>query len=88
MIDFGCVSSRILWIKLKFSRVNSYVVVGYGPNEGNGEERERLWNVLDRIVDSVENEYKLCVLGDLNGEIGDRVRNGIVGSFLSSRRER
>ena len=39
-------------------------------------------------VDSVENEYKLCVLGDLNGEIGDRVRNGIVGSFLSSRRER
>ena len=35
VIDFGCVSSRILWIKFKFSRVKVCVVVGYGPNEGN-----------------------------------------------------
>ena len=33
VIDFGCVSSRILWIKFKFSRVKVCVVVGYGPNE-------------------------------------------------------
>ena len=31
-IDFGYVSSRILWIKFKFSRVNVCVVVGYDPN--------------------------------------------------------
>ena len=35
-----CVSSRILWIKFKFSRVKICVVVGYGPNEGDGEERD------------------------------------------------
>ena len=40
IIDFGCVSSRILWIKFKFSRVKVCVVVGYGPNEGIEEERE------------------------------------------------
>ena len=40
VIDFGCFGSRILWIKLKFSRVKVCVVVRYGPNEGNGEERE------------------------------------------------
>ena len=37
VVDFGCVSSRILWTKLKFSRVKFCVV----PNEGDGEERER-----------------------------------------------
>ena len=35
VVKSGCVSSRILWIIFKF-------VVGYGPNEGDGEERE-LW---------------------------------------------
>ena len=40
---------------------------GYGPNEGIGEESERFWNNLDRTVDRVGNEYRLCVLGHLNG---------------------
>ena len=41
VIDFGCVSSRILWFKFKFSRVKVCVVLGYGPNLGYGEERDR-----------------------------------------------
>ena len=41
VIDFGCISFKILWIKFKFSRVKVYVVVGYGPSEGNVEERDR-----------------------------------------------
>ena len=32
VIDFGCVRSRILWIKLKFGRVNICVVVRYGQH--------------------------------------------------------
>ena len=34
------VSSRIPWIKFKFSRVKVCVVVGYSPTEGDSEERE------------------------------------------------
>ena len=41
VIDFGCFSSRTLWIKFKFSRVKVYGVVGYSPREGIGEESER-----------------------------------------------
>ena len=81
VIDFGYVSSRILWIKFKFSRVQVCVVVGYGPNEGIGEEREKFWNDLDRTVDRVGNGYRLCVLGDLNRWIGDRVRASITSAF-------
>ena len=68
MIDFKCVSSRILLIKFKFSRFKvCVVVVWYGPNERIGEERERFWNDMDRTMDRVGNGYRLCVLGDLNG---------------------
>ena len=67
MIDFGCVNSRILRIKFKFPRVKVCVVVGYSPSEGDGEERDRLLNDMDRILDKVGNGYKLCILGDQNG---------------------
>ena len=58
VIDFGFVSSRILWIKFKFSRVKVCVVVGYNPNEGIGEERERFWNDMGRTMDRVGNGYR------------------------------
>ena len=38
-VEFGCVTSRILWIKFKFSRVKVFVMVGYGQYEKKGEER-------------------------------------------------
>ena len=41
VVDFVCVSSRILWIKFKFSRVNVCVMMGYGTNEGDVREKER-----------------------------------------------
>ena len=66
VIDFGCVSSRVLCLKFKFSRVKFCVVVEYGPSEGNGEERDRFWNDIDRILNRVGNGYRLCILGDLN----------------------
>ena len=81
VIDFGCVSYRTLWIKFTFSKVKVCVVVGYGPSKGAGEGRKRFWNEFDMIVDRIGNGYRLCVLGDLNGWIGDRVRVDITGAF-------
>ena len=51
-------------------------MVWYGPNKGDGEERD-----MDIILDSVENGYRSCILGDLNGWIGDRTRAGITSAF-------
>ena len=55
--------------------------MGYCPNEGDCEERERFWNNMNRILDSVGNRYRLCILRDVNGWIGDRTRAGISGAF-------
>ena len=38
------------------------MVVGYGP--GDGEEWDKFWNNMDRTLDSIRNEYRLCILGD------------------------
>ena len=32
-------------------------------------------------MDRIGNGYRLCILGDLNGWIGDRARTGITGAF-------
>ena len=66
---------------VQFSRVKVCVVVGYGPNEGNGEERGWFWNDLLRILNRVGNRYRLCVLGDMNRWNGDRVRASRTGAF-------
>ena len=36
---------------------------------------------MNRILDGVENVYRLCILGDLNGWVRDRTRVGITGAF-------
>ena len=50
------------------------MVVGYGPNERDGEERERFWNDMDKTLDSVGNGYLLRILRDLTGWIRERTR--------------
>ena len=35
---------------------------------------------MDRTLNNVRNGYRLRILGDLNGCIGDRTRTGITGA--------
>ena len=68
-------------LALEFSGLNSIFqglkIVGYGLNQGDGEERERFWNDVDRTLDSIRIGYRLCILGDL----GRWIRDGITGAF-------
>ena len=36
---------------------------------------------MDRILDRIGKGYRFCILGDLNGWIGDKTRTGITGDF-------
>ena len=36
---------------------------------------------MDRTLDNVWNGYRLCILGDLNGWTGVKIRAGITGAF-------
>ena len=48
----------------------------------DAEERERFWNAL-RLVYRIGNGYRLCVLGDLSGKVGNRA-SGYNWRFWSS----
>ena len=61
VVEFGCVSYRILWAKFKFPRGKMRVVVVCGFTEGDVEERDRFWNYLYRVVHIEGNGYRLCV---------------------------
>jgi hypothetical protein len=82
MVKFECVSPRILLVKFKFKKVKVCVVVSYGPSE-NSEEEEYMtfWNELNDVLDTVSLGFRMIVLGDLNGWIGDRKRDGVTGDF-------
>ena len=44
VVDFGCVGSRIIWIKSKFLRVKVCLVVGYSEErDGEDSEWRREW---------------------------------------------
>ena len=36
---------------------------------------------MDKILDSVGDGYRLCILRNLNGWIGDRTRAGVTSAF-------
>ena len=77
VIDFGCLSYRILWVEFKFSRVKVCVVAVYGHSEGDldsGMTWTGLWIQEIMGIDG-------CVMGDLNGWVGYRVRVHIHGAF-------
>ena len=57
------------------------MVVGYGPSEEVGDERNIFWKDNDRILDRARNECRLCIRGDLNGGIGERTRISTTGTF-------
>ena len=56
-----------------------------GLNEGDGEEKERILNGFDKVVNRLGNRYRLYVLGDLDGWVRDRVRVGITDAFVVPR---
>src|SRR5678815_976737 len=51
MVDFVCVSTRILKVKFKFEKVKICEVATYSPSEGNVEERTIFWDNLNDVLD-------------------------------------
>ena len=62
MTDFGCVSSKVIWVKFKFSLVKICVVVKNSSTEEAIKEMKSFLNYLDRVVDRLCNEYRLCMI--------------------------
>ena len=81
VVEYKSVSSRLVWVKLKFGRENLIIISVYGPGmEKSENERDRFWDCLNDCLRNFEGE-RVVVLGDMNAKVGDREIDGITGKF-------
>ena len=82
VVEWQEVSSRIMWVKVKFGRESWVFVSAYGPGrEKSDGEREDFWSGLDECLQSFGGNVRVVVLGDLNARVGDECIDGVVGRF-------
>ena len=80
--EHGCVSSRIVWVKMKVGIERIVVVCAYAPGmERSQNEREMFWEQLSACLAGFSENERVIVLGDLNAKVGDRERYGVVGKY-------
>src|SRR5678815_3139166 len=76
------VSSRIMWVKVKFGGEMWVFICAYAPvNGAREEERERFWSELNECWESFGVNDKICLLGDLNAGVGREEMGRIIGPF-------
>ena len=82
VIEYKCLESRIMWVKLKLDGESVVVVSVYAPGmEKKEDERERFWERFSECVAGFGSNERVIVLGDMNAKVGDRERDEIVGKF-------
>ena len=80
VIEWQEVSSRLMWVKVKFRREIWAFVSAYGPGSERGdEEREDFWSDVEECLESFGPEVKVVLLGDLNARVGNEIVEGVVG---------
>ena len=68
--------------KFKFKKVKVCVVASYGPSEGSDDDEcMKFWNDMKETLERVSGGFRIIVLCDLNGWVGDRKRDGITGGY-------
>ena len=76
------VSSRIMWLRLKFGCEKWLIISVYGPDMGRREaEREAFWEDLNECVKECRADEKVVVLGDMNAKVGEHEIDGITGKY-------
>ena len=77
--DYKCISSRLMWVKLRMNGENVVIICVYGPGmEKSANERESFWKNLNECIAGFGEDDKIVVLGDMNARVGDREREGVV----------
>ena len=80
--EFKCVSSRLMWVRMKVAGKKIVFVGVYGPGMERSEmERDAFWETLNECLSGFDVNERVVVLGDLNAKVGDREREGVVGKY-------
>ena len=82
VVEYKCVSSRLLWVRMKVAGERIVIVGVYGPGmERSENEREVFWESLNECLSTFDDNERIVVLGDLNAKVGDRGVDGVIGKY-------
>jgi len=82
VVEWKELSSRLMWVCVKWGVETWMFVSAYGPGtERSVEEREEFWKELSECVASAKEGWKVVVLGDLNARVGDEVVENVIGRY-------
>ncbi|XP_019721309.1 uncharacterized protein LOC109513350 [Hippocampus comes] len=77
-------SDRLMCVKVEIEGVMMNVVSGYAPQVGcELEEKEKFWNEMDRVTESIPRGERVVIGADLNGHVGEGNRGDeeVMGKF-------
>ena len=76
------VSNRIIASTLNINNYRVSFIQAYAPQQGRQqEEKVEFYERLQDTLDIIPNESEIIVMGDLNGHVGSRTVEGVIGNF-------
>ena len=79
VVEWKEVSSRLMWVKVKFGCEVWMFISAYGPgSERSEDERTSFWNELSECVRIVKVRENVVVLGDLNIRLNIRLNGEVL----------
>lgn len=80
--DYGWVSSRLVWVRIKVGIERWAVICGYAPtNDCKCEEREKFWEEVEECMGKFLSHERVILIGDMNGKVGDVCDGVITGKW-------
>ena len=79
--NYSFVNDRQITVLLKTNRRHITLIGVYAPEEGREEETRRLYEQLQKEVDSYNKRDSLIISGDLNARVGNQPIPDVVGTF-------
>ena len=75
-------SSRIIAVTININQQRTSFIQAYAPQQGRtAAEKEKFYEDLERVYDSVPTRSDVILMGDLNGHVGSEPVPGAVGHF-------
>ena len=82
VVEWKEVSSRMMWVKVKWGCEVWVFLSVYGPGaEKSDDERNDFWNAISGCIASFGVNCQVVVLGDLNARVGDEMVGRVLGRY-------
>ena len=76
------INSRILQLEIEIKGHNLIIIAVYSPNDDASDDKKQdFYDELTTLLEKVTDRKEVIILGDLNGRVGSRINDPVVGQY-------